>query len=656
MKKAFSCKLIILVIIFALSAAFAFAFYGTRTAFADTSITSPSSGFSGGQSIVFEDNEDDADDYVKATVKTGNVVEITKKLVVDDLDIEMILPETVSSLKVTLTYDSYFVKGAYKDQSFATEINNAFTFDGLSGEITVSVRTVDNVISVTVGEDAQTKDDVYYKIKGADKCAATVKFAFTLTEGTETADIRFVSVDQMASDESGAYKQTFKLTRTDDDKTAIETLALPRVAVSAASLNKNENGKDLNAIVGKKYTTSFTVYSLFGGVVSNNLYLATDSEDVWLDPSTDAPKSIIFDSASEEQDGVLVPFEFYVRSKDIEKIESYSALCFDVDSEVNEAPKYIDYESNKIVYEGYQYLVNKAAVKEYTDADGNTVTRSIRLGDSFSVPTLEDLVYDDFDTYANLTRTVYYNTPSSSLLQSSSLSFTVNEAGDYEFFVVFKDEYENSMDKDDFYTADVTDDGERIYKTAVFTFKIEDDAPIAVEVPEAIQSQGYLNARYTATEFKILSGENKTFTLYYNSDVNATADSEGWVKIPALADISEDYDENGFTYADIKAISYNKEYSFTPVKVGAYKIKCYVSSGSAVRFAEGETVIPVTEKSTVVVVPSHWLRDNVWSVVFLSVGTLALIGIIVLLLIKPKEVTETDETGDALKEKAKAKK
>ena len=35
-------------------------------------------------------------------------------------------------------------------------------------------------------------------------------------------------------------------------------------------------------------------------------------------------------------------------------------------------------------------------------------------------------------------------------------------------------------------------------------------------------------------------------------------------------------------------------------------------------------------------------ENNIWSVVFLGVGTLSLIGIIILLCIKPKEETDND--------------
>ena len=632
MKKALSCKLILLLIAFALSLALAFSFYGAQSVHAaDVTADNVSAYFSGAESFNLDGGN------LKATVKGNkNSVNITNKLVVDDLAIEFNVPDAVSSIKVTLNYDSYFVNGAEKDGDFRKLIENEFTFD-VNGNLTVYVSTEDNVVTVKVAGETQTKNDIYYKIKGADKCVAKVGFDFTLAENAESADIIIKSIDQKASDNSGAYKQTFNL---EEDK--IAAFALPRVAIN--NLPMKGNGDSLKAIVGTKYSFSFTAYSVFANVSASNLYIESKNDNVWADPSTTTPKSIIFEQGNGE-------YEFTVRTDETEFIERYVVETVDRDSDYNTAPEYIDFEENETVYEWYKTLVEKAAKKEYT-VDDKTITRSIRLGDSYEIPTLEDLVFDDYDLYSSLTYTVYYKTPSNASGQTSSMKFTVSEAGDYEFYVVFKDLAGETMEKDDFYTEG--DDGIPTYGkygSAVFTFTVEDDAPISVEAPET-QGKGYLNTTYVATEFKILSGDNETFTLYYNSDKNATATDSGWIELPKLADIKEDYNQDGFTYSDIKTLAYDGKYTFTPVKVGAYMIKCYVSSYNAVRSAEAETVVSISEKPSEVKVPSTWLKDNVWSVVFLSIGTLALIGVIVLLFIKPKEETETDETGDALKEKA----
>lgn len=632
MKKALSCKLILLLIAFALSLALAFSFYGAQSVHAaDVTADNVSAYFSGAESFNLDGGN------LKATVKGDkNSVNITNKLVVDDLAIEFNVPDAVSSIKVTLNYDSYFVNGAEKDGDFRKLIENEFTFD-VNGNLTVYVSTEDNVVTVKVAGETQSKNDIYYKIKGADKCVAKVGFDFTLAENAESADIIIKSIDQKASDNSGAYKQTFNL---EEDK--IAAFALPRVAIN--NLPMKGNGDSLKAIVGTKYSFSFTAYSVFANVSASNLYIESKNDNVWADPSTTTPKSIIFEQGNGE-------YEFTVRTDETEFIERYVVETVDRDSDYNTAPEYIDFEENETVYEWYKTLVEKAAKKEYT-VDDKTITRSIRLGDSYEIPTLEDLVFDDYDLYSSLTYTVYYKTPSNASGQTSSMKFTVSEAGDYEFYVVFKDLAGETMEKDDFYTEG--DDGIPAYGkygSAVFTFTVEDDAPISVEAPET-QGKGYLNTTYVATEFKILSGDNETFTLYYNSDKNATATDSGWIELPKLADIKEDYNQDGFTYSDIKTLAYDGKYTFTPVKVGAYMIKCYVSSYNAVRSAEAETVVSISEKPSEVKVPSTWLKDNVWSVVFLSIGTLALIGVIVLLFIKPKEETETDETGDALKEKA----
>ena len=92
------------------------------------------------------------------------------------------------------------------------------------------------------------------------------------------------------------------------------------------------------------------------------------------------------------------------------------------------------------------------------------------------------------------------------------------------------------------------------------------------------------------------------------------------------------------SYERVKNISYNKTTTFIPDEVGFYKLECkaYINN----RSETAASIIEVKEKQKEVVVDDHWLANNVWSVVFLSIGTLSLIGIIVLLFIKPKEESE----------------
>ena len=124
-----------------------------------------------------------------------------------------------------------------------------------------------------------------------------------------------------------------------------------------------------------------------------------------------------------------------------------------------------------------------------------------------------------------------------------------------------------------------------------------------------------------------------TYKLYYNSNVNANEGDEGWREVVKKKDATTDAD---------KAIAYDGTLTFNPTEIGSYMIKCTATSEVSSRHDEDLTIIRVKSEPKVVEVPSTWLKDNVWSVVFLSVGTLCLIGIVVLLFIKPKEETDND--------------
>ena len=644
MKKALSCKIALLFIIFALSIAFAFSFYGAKTAkAADINEDNINSYFGGSyQSLELKDGN------LVAKVKDGGRVKFKNKLVVDDLAIELSVPTTVSSFKIMLTYSAYSVNGAYNvdTEEFDTTIEKEFSFTD-KGDLTIKIKTADNNLSARINEGAwENETNFYYKIKETDKCAATIAFDFTLEETAEDAEITFKTIDQKQSDVSGTYKQTFAL----DADEKIETFAKPRVAISNLSVVK-EGGK-LKAIEGTKYEFDFTVYSVFGNVVSSNVYIDKDTAGagISVDGKSTTPKWIICNNTAADA-------TFSLRTEAITDIEEYTvkkAVLLNDYDDVNQEPYYIPYLGNEDVYNNYALAVQKAATKDYGDEYG---VHSIRLGDSYEIPSLQELVADDYDIYSNLTYTVYYKTPSNSSGTTTSLKFTVSEAGDYEFYVAFKDTKNKAMEQDDFYTLDendsqiITEEGE--YFAAVFKFNLQDDAPISVEAPTS-QGTGYLNTRYTSSAFTIQSsGNNVKYTLYYNAKANAAANTTGWVEIPLLSDVSEDYDENGFTYADIEKIDYDGEYTFTPVKKGSYKIECNVVSVNQERSVSDYTIITVSEEPTVVKVDTKWFQKNVWSIVFLSIGTLSLIGIIVLLFIKPKEETETDETGDALKIDAK---
>lgn len=644
MKKALSCKIIFLCIACALCFALAFSFLTVKTVRAADVTKDNITGYFTGEASYDLDGKN----LIASVKKDGkhgegdiHDVKINNALIVDDLAIELNVPDDkVLSFKVTLTYDSYFVNGAENTDTheFDKEIKKEFSFTD-TGDLTVKIKTADNNLSVRINDGAwQDETGLYYKIKGEDKCSAKIAFDFTLKDDAESADITFKSINQKLGDGTDdTYKQTFKL---EDGK--IKTIARSRAIINNMPILKDGDGK-LKVIFGKQYTLSFTAYAVFGDVYDYDIYLKSESEGVAVDPYNTKPTSVIFNNTITVDDGLKLCYKDGADGV----LETYAVLAA-IDGDTD-APEYINYAANTEVYEQYAKLVQQAAKKEYTVKDKDTgedktEEYSIRLGDTYQIPSLKNLVKDNLNSYSDLKYTVYYKTPSNASGSTTSLKFTVSEAGNYMFYVVFKDEKDNKMDTDKFIKVDEYDENEVTfgeYQHAIFTFKVDDDAPISVEVP-ATQGAGYLNTKYVASGFEVLSGSNVTYTLYYNEKTDAKADSEGWVAVSTESEY--------FTEDEIESIGYDGKYTFTPIKIGSYKIKCEASSGtsSSARYAEGATVISVAEEPSKVTPDNRWFQNNVWSIVFLSVGTLSLIGIIVLLFIKPKEEVETDETGEAL--------
>jgi nucleoside recognition membrane protein YjiH len=86
--------------------------------------------------------------------------------------------------------------------------------------------------------------------------------------------------------------------------------------------------------------------------------------------------------------------------------------------------------------------------------------------------------------------------------------------------------------------------------------------------------------------------------------------------------------------------------------LGYYKLVCEVNSSNSERSISDSVIIQVKEEPKVVKPDSKWLQNNVWSVVFWSIGSVCLVAIIVLLCIKPK----TDVSEEPTEKKVKVKK
>lgn len=590
-------------------------------------------------------------------VKNNDAFGIKNKLAIDDFSASIkVDSENIKSITLNLESDSYSLHGNKKVEneeiefektiknvikinfednilSFNLNEKEAVTGIALTDNLDIGLKVVNGILTVSVEDVSDVNTDDYYKIAHKAGCAiAKLSFSFELKENKTQATNIFKSIDQRASittsSEDGKYKQNFAI-----ENGSFKSIALPRIALNEKIFN---NEGKISVKSNTEYALNYKTYCVFNNYTAAD-YNITTSDSVKLNkdktkitftsrtPDATTPDTTVCEITNGEDENkvVIASYPVEIRTK----------------STTNNVPIYKDATTNEDIILAYKDAVKKAALKDY-----NGVEASIRLGDTYTVPSLENLVVDS-TAYANLTHILYYSTPNKDTGSSSGWTINIDGAGDYMFYVAFGDDMGEDMKKEDFVVVDEEDPNVVSYGkygAYVFTFHVEDNAPMSVTA--AAQGKGYLRTSYTASAFKIeASGYNANYTLFYNSDLQATKDSDGWVEIPKVADIDEDYNQNGWTYEQIKALDYNGLLRFTPNKIGSYKIDCVVTSTSSVRSASDSTVIRVEGAPVIVEVPNNWLRDNLASVVFLSIGTFCLIGIVILLCIKPKNSFDNDE-------------
>ncbi len=633
MRKAKSYKIILLIIAFMISVITAFTMISVKTAKAST--VKPSAYFGYKSTTTAEFTETDGAVF---TLTANDTIEIKNTVAVNDFLMNYEIDANIESVKLIITANSYITNGNkhVDGKTFDTNIVNEVVVnaDGSamlnSEELTGGAPVAERKIKMQVDENGYykasvngtnytTEDNAYYRVKTSNdyfKLTGKVKVEVTLVENAESAVFKIRALSQKASEDS--YLQSFSLTN--------DALVEANPIVCLTEDVKVVGNQAL--IYNVKTKINYNAYSFLNGNNKNSTKLnAPNGEWLGVKANGDQTGEVHFTT-----DGVLE----IVNKNDAEK---YLTINFKVIAEDNgdkTAPSYTD---NPDALEAFIKALEKKYVADDKGTDSKEDDIYVALGTSIEIPSLEDLVSDNYTAYKNLKTEIHYATPSSlNFSTKSEMKLTLNEAGVYTFYVLFKDAEGNITDEEGF-VKEV--DGQLQVQNSkyVFSFYVEDNAPIVI-TPAAQQGKGYKGASYTASRFIVdASGCNITYKLYYNADINATKTSSGWVEIPASSKVTDtEYDKDGYTYDDVKAIGYNGVLSFTPDKVGAYMIECTaISKTTARENSANSEIIKIVDEPVVVTPPSEWLQNNVWSVVFLSVGTLCLIGIIVLLCIKPKE-------------------
>lgn len=584
---------------------------------------------SGGSEIKF------ADDNLVVTVKKDDTVKFKNPLVVNDLALELSVPTDVTSVTLSFTTENFDPNADDIKHELVMKKNEKFEFDGTSsenslafGDVTVYLVAENNELSVAVGDSEYVKS-AYGKIGYTDKCVVTdIAFKF---DTDVVSDFAIKSVDQgfktSTSANGSVFKQTFKL----DDANALATVAEPRIGITTEGIYVCENGTYKPVVrLGVNNSLSFKAYSFTAAATSSSLGISDTEATI---TTADYPTEIMFTD----------------KTKNTFKVgeEKFTFNVYDGDEESDSsAPEYKDYsvEENRAFVESFKAKLQEATVITVDDQE-----YSVRLGGKVTVPSMKALVSDDYTAYSSLSHTLYYKTPQGEN-STTGWEIPISYAGDYLFYVVFSDAQGNSMEADDFKTeVEGEDDKVLIASDAkyVFSFHIEDDAPLGVKAATS-QTNGYKGVAYKASAFTFESTSyNKKYELFYTSNVDATLadfDEETWTLIADADSLKEDeFDgKNVMTYDEAEEVAYDGELSFVPVKTGKYLIRCTVTADASVKSASASSLIKVVDEPQVVKPDNHWLQNNVWSVVFLSIGTLCLVAIIVLLFVKPKDVNDED--------------
>ena len=595
-----------------------------------------------------------SEDAVSAKMVKNSTLEFSNRLVLDNLGFELKTDSNVKKLELSFSTDPFYSNGNKTvnqdgrveyldtiDHALVIEFNGnnlTATFNGQSesatllGNLDVAFKVRDNVVCAYVeGQEIVNAEDAYM-VQDFDLCPAeNITFkALELIENANETKFLMLSVDQDTTDNTGARKQSFKLNGNDQ----IDKLAVPMATVNGSAYNDG-------VIYMKKFVKNTLVvssFSVFGDISASNLYLSkvNDTDKVWIEDSNSA-KALTFTEVGSHQVQIKCSLINYNNMV-------FKTLDVEVYDNDDVAPTYLSSTDPEYADLYAKYLESvAAATKEYDKELDKEVY--IKLGENYQVPSLRELVKDNYISYDNLNKTVYYKTPSNDTASTTGDKIPVNFAGDYTYYVVFSDKDSNAMEVEDFFTVDENDENaivEGKYFAFVFSFHIEDQSAFTIE-GQAKQGTGYVGTQYSATNFKINASDySETYTLSYNAKRNATSNDEGWVTIIKKADLTDSYDSKEVSAEEVNSINYDGRITFTPHKVGTYRITCEITSDNTSRSAVAETFIGVVD-STEVKPHVPLTTRQIWAIVFLSVGGLCLVGIITLIFIKPKEKTDVED-------------
>lgn len=456
-------------------------------------------------------------------------------------------------------------------------------------DLAVSVNTVSVGTFDTVRKYDKQLADLSFKVEGSADVTVTVKE---------------INKQTFAQNEEGKF-----------------TEIVPQTVVLRDDFFDEIDGVNVK-IYGYKYRITYTLYGVLPTAeysVSTSdlsLKLSDDGSATYLDETS--TKYLIFNRLGE--------FSFDVVAGEGEDETVFGSYAGSVIKDA-EKPSY-----DLTATEAIEKFKADLADSVYKDKEAGEY---IQLGSSeyLSLPSMEGFVKGNGCSYNALSYSIAWKSDQTTGT-ASSWRIPVASAGDYTFYVKFYKSYNEDLTMDD---ADFEEGG--IYEDMIFRFNIQDNNKPVTITASTSQESAYVGVSYTAKSFTVKGVEyESSYKLFYNKNTS-DPDAEGWLEITP----SSELDENDENYDTFSSIAYNGQLTFTPHALGYYKIELTATKKLTGLSADANTIIKVEKKNKTVTVPSDWLENNVWTVVFLGLGTLCLIAIIVLLCVNPKEETKVEQ-------------
>ncbi len=345
--------------------------------------------------------------------------------------------------------------------------------------------------------------------------------------------------------------------------------------------------------------------------------------------------------------------------KNTEGTETLGSFTFEVVAK-DEAKGSIKYSVDTDSYAAYMEKVAKEVEAK-------------KLNDNFTYPAITDLLTSELYPVDALKLTLYTCGPNSQTFSSSTgKTIKLDVLGSYSFYVLAQDPSKNALEIDSENHVRKTlggiegwyDESDKLV-APIFTFncaKAGQPEITAVDANKVLQ--GYVGLTYKNIKDYITitaNGEKVEYKLYYSTlDKNLYTEyklglnggTDAWTSAGfklvvdaaesgKLIDVtdSKKYSAIGFSTSSL---------SFTPDQKGCYYLLVSVKDAYG---SHDLALAPIVVEAEVeeVKFEKQFLKNNWVSIMFLGIAVLCLIGIILLIFVKPKEVNEEEVVTEVVK-------